>query len=260
MGISLDGPPSASSLRIDKKGVDSTPRLIANLKKLQQTRPQFKPGVLAVLSDATNVPELIDWFPSIGIRSFDLLFPLGNYLTKPIGITDKQRLARTLISGFDYWISKGRDAVQVRFFELLIEGFLGHKISLDSLGGDLRTLCVVESDGSMGMNDVTRFLGGRFSDDKLNIKSHDLDQHDVYYEIERVQSLCGKCKSCEVVNACGGGYLPDRFDGIDFSNPSFYCDVLYEVCIHVMRYLERIVPAHAWINEGRDGPVDQSCR
>lgn len=246
VGISLDGPASPRSHRVDKKGQDATPRLLELIARFKKSRPEFRPGTLAVLSDNTDVVGLVDWFPSVGIPSFDLLFPLGNYVTPPVGILSKTIMAKKLIDGFDYWYSKGETAPQIRLYELIIKGFLGHEIALDALGGDLHALCVVETDGSIGMSDVVRFLGGRFANDDLSIFDSPLMSHAEHFAIPTVQRPCSKCQSCEVFNGCGGGYLPDRFDGETFNNPSYYCDVLFRLCEHVMRRLEKSVPAHAW--------------
>lgn len=246
VGISIDGPPSPLSQRIDKNGRDTTPDVVDVLGGLRSVRPNFRPGALAVLSDSSDICRLIDWFPSIGIRSFDLLFPLGNAVTQPIGISNLAILTERIVKGFEYWQHLGTRAPRIRLYELMIEGFLGHEIILDALGGDLTALCVVESNGAIGMNDVTRFLGGRYASDDLNISTHALDAHAGHFDIESAQRLCAKCQNCEVANACGGGYLPDRFDGTTFSNPTYYCAVMFGLGQRILRYLEDSVPADAW--------------
>lgn len=255
VGVSLDGPPSRGSLRIDKGGRDSTERVLEAVRRLSSSRPRFRPGALTVLSESTDVTALIDWFPSNGFRSFDLLLPLGNYVAPPVGIRHLRSLSSNLCRGFDYWYSKGAAGPQVRLYELLIEGFLAHEITLDALGGDLRQLCVVETDGSIGLNDVARFLGGKYAKDEITIHDGPLDRHDRAFHITDIQSLSPKCRSCEVLNACGGGYLPDRYNGKDFQNPSYYCELLFDLCTHVKQRLSESVPPHAWVPGLRTGAL-----
>ncbi|WP_312171142.1 radical SAM protein [Stutzerimonas kunmingensis] len=246
VGISIDGPPSLKSSRVDGAGVDTTPKLLMVLERLRITRPGFRPGALSVLSDDSDVCGLIEWFPTIGINSFDLLFPLGNRVTPPVGVTNLNLLLENLIKGFEQWRMLGRHGPRIRLYELMLEGFLGHSIILDALGGDLTALCVVETNGAIGMNDVTRFLGGKYSSDDINILTHTLDAHSQHFNIPASQRLCEKCQRCEVANACGGGYLPDRFDGVSFQNPTYYCEVMLGLGQHMIKYLESSIPKSAW--------------
>ncbi|MBZ4206992.1 MULTISPECIES: radical SAM protein [Klebsiella] len=247
VGISIDGPPSIFSKRVNRRGRDITPNLLDVLENLHITRTNFKPGALAVISDTSDICELIDWFPTIGICSFDLLLPLGNIITPPSGITDLASLEEKLIKGFEYWRSLGEGAPRIRLYELMIKGFLGHEVALDALGGDLTTLCVVESNGAIGMSDVTRFLGGIYSSDDINIKTHKLDVHSEHFKVQELQKLCDTCKNCAVVNACGGGYIPDRFDGVSFNNPTYYCSVMYGLGKHILKYMQQSIPEKAWV-------------
>ncbi len=251
VGISLDGPPSPNPLRLTPEGNDSTPQLIDVLDAVRSSRPRFSPGILAVLSDDSDIRNLIDWFPSNGFRSFDFLLPLGNYVSPPVGITNKDLMTQKLIEAFDYWHSLKDNRPQIRFFEIMIIGLMGHEIVLDSFGGDLRRLCVVESDGSIGANDVIRFCGGTFSEDSINVKTHTLDTHSEHFRLESIQKLCAKCRSCDMLNACGGGYLPDRFDGKTFDNPSYYCDVIYAVSRHIFSKITATAPKESIIYQHR---------
>lgn len=253
VGVSLDGPPSKRSLRLDHRGHDTTSAVLERLKSLRINRPAFSPGVLAVLSDHSDVEGLITWFPENGFHSFDLLLPLGNYVVPPIGLTDQAALAKKLCRGFDVWYAMGKEAPEVRFFELILSGLMGYEVTLDAFGGDLRHLCVVESDGSLGANDVIRYCGGEHSLDTLNILTSPLSVHAEAFQLERLQSLCAKCRNCEMVNGCGGGYLPDRFDGHSFDNPSAYCDLLWKVCNYVYNRVARDFPPTALVRGVRPG-------
>jgi uncharacterized protein len=109
----------------------------------------------------------------------------------------------------------------------MLLGFMGVKPQLDALGGDLRKLCVVESDGSIGVSDVIRFCQGEFSVDRLNVFRDPLDARTGAYRVDELQRLCSQCEGCPHLKSCGGGYLPHRYDGYSFANPSMYCEALY---------------------------------
>jgi uncharacterized protein len=156
VGISIDGPTNQNKHRIDKKGQGTLDRLLKTINQLKSSRPNFRFGVLSVFTNETDVVELIEWFPSIGVHSFDLLFPLGNYVTSPKSLGSKEAMLNKLINGFDHWVSRGESAPHIRLYETIIDGFLGHNVTLDAFGGDLSSLCVIETDGSIGLNDVVR--------------------------------------------------------------------------------------------------------
>jgi uncharacterized protein len=49
-----------------------------------------------------------------------------------------------------------------------------------------------------------------------------------------VLQLCETCRSCRIVDICGGGYIPHRYSAaLGFSNPSVYCLDLTRLIDHV---------------------------
>lgn len=245
IGISIDGPVIyTDQYRKFKSGLGTLEKLLHIIDKIKREIPSFKPGVLCVLNKNSNVPKLIDWFFEKGFHSFDFLLPSGNYKTKPFDVPDINIFTNKLIEGFDHWVKYEEKAPQIRIYELIIESFLGRKISLDSLGGDLKQLCVVESDGSIGVNDVSRMCGGIFSNDIINLFDHDLDYHETAYDLENIQKLNTKCKSCNYLKGCGGGYLPHRFDGQSFKNPTIYCETIYKLNQHIEKFVIKNLPMY----------------
>lgn len=238
IGISLDGPADVADIyRKNKNGKGTTEELLNIINSLKAQIPSFKPGFLCVLSKHSNVPELIDWFYELGFHSFDFLLPSGNYATPPFDIEDNDIFVQKLIDGFDHWITYGDKAPQIRLFELIIEAHLGRTINLDSLGGDLKQLCVIESDGSIGINDVSRMCGGIFSKDIIDVFNHDLDYHSIAYNLDEIQKRSDVCENCDFLIGCGGGYLPHRFDGESFQNPTIYCRTQYQLNNHIYHFL-----------------------
>lgn len=246
-GISLDGPPEyADQFRIMRSdGSGSTQALLDIVRDLRADGPLFDErfgGFLCVINPEIPGAALVDWFVQNGFDSFDLLLPNGNRANPPQGWTGPESYRRFLLSAFDRWYSLGDKAPQIRKFELMLAGLMGGNVFLDSLGGDLRLLCVVESDGSIGVSDVTRICGGEYSQDILNIFDHRLDAHIAQYRIMEIQRVCQTCRDCEHLASCGGGYLPHRFDGTGFDNPSIYCDALFALSDRMTQMLRADLP------------------
>ena len=190
----------------------------------------------------TEGSRLVYWFVGNGFNSFDFLLPDRNRLNPPQGWTRPELYKRFLLSAFERWYSLGSKAPRIRKFELMTGGLMGGKVLLDALDGDLRLLCVVESDGTIGVSDVTRICGGEYAKDVLNIFDNELDERVHRYRIDEVQKVCTTCRAWPHLASCGGGYRPHRFNGIHFANPSIYCDALYALSDRMTQALYNTLP------------------
>ena len=260
-GISLDGPPEfADTRRIMRKGRGgSTQALLDNIRRLRADSPMFERyfgGCLCVVNPDIDGGALVDWFVDNGFDSFDLLLPDGNRLNPPQGWTGPGPYRRVLLSAFERWYAMGARAPHIRKFELMMGGLMGGKVFLDALGGDLRLLCVLESDGTIGVSDVTRICGGDYAHDVLNIFDHALDEHVHRYRIDEVQKVCATCRACPHLASCGGGYLPHRFNGIHFDNTSIYCEALYALSERMVAALRADLPAQ--LVRAMDEPAEEA--
>jgi uncharacterized protein len=257
-GVSVDGPPEfADRRRVMRDGSGgSTQRLLRILADLRASSPAFEDvfgGCLCVVNPDCDGAAVVDWFVEQGFSAFDFLLPDGNRVNVPQGWTGVEPYTRFLLSAFDRWFELGDASPTIRKFELMMMGLMGAEVPLDALGGDLRRLCVVESDGSIGVNDVARICGGEYSHDVLNIFDNALDEHVTRYRIAEVQRVCGTCQRCPHLASCGGGYLPHRFDGQGFDNPSLYCDALYALSERMTHALRAQLPSQVWVP---DAPAD----
>lgn len=247
-GVSLDGPPHVADRRriMRADGSGSTEALLERLHRLRDEVPVFEKlfgGCLCVIDTSINGGELVDWFVGQGFDDFDLLLPNGNRANLPDGWIGPDPYYRFLIEAFDRWYGLGAAAPRIRKFELMMSGLLGGEVHLDSLGGDLSLLAVIESDGSIGISDVARLCGGACAEDTLNIFDDPLAAHTTHYRIQELQMLCDICVSCPNLAACGGGYLPHRYDGRSFLNTSLYCSALFGLAEHMRAAIRRDVPA-----------------
>jgi len=246
-GISLDGPPEVGDrYRVFPNGQGSTGRLLEIVNRLRRSGPLFDQtlgGVLCVVDPSVNGGDLVRWFVDNGFDCFEFLLPDGNYANPPAGWRGVEPMRRFLLEAFDAWYTMGKRAPQIRLFETMLLGFMGIKPELDALGGDLRKLCVVESDGSIGISDVVRFCQGEYAVDRLNIFRDALEARTDAYNIAELQRPCAQCEVCPHLKSCGGGYLPHRFDGTSFANPSLYCDALFALGERMVTAIREDIPA-----------------
>lgn len=248
-GISIDGPPEFHDQhRVFRNGRGSAARLLSLISELRETHSEFNRlfgGVLCVVNPSINGGELVKWFVRNGFDDFEFLLPDATYINPPDGWKGPGPYRQFLIEAFEAWYSFGKKAPRIRMFETMLEGFLGKKPTLDALGGDIRRLCVVESDGGIGVSDVLRICS-EYSYDSLNVRQNRLDSHVPHYSIGRLQQPCATCRSCPFFLSCGGGYLPHRYDGKSFDNPSVYCDALFGVLKAIHDRLRKDVPEEYW--------------
>lgn len=259
-GVSLDGPPEIADRRRVRRysGAGSTEQVLANIRRLRAEGPSFDAvfgGCLCVVDPECDGGALVEWFVEQGITAFDLLLPDGNYANLPQEWVGAEPYRRFLLEAFEQWYGMGARAPRIRMFEQIMHGLMGAKSALDSLGGDLRRLCIVESDGSIGVNDVARLCGGDFSKDIVDIFSSPLDAHGDTYRITEIQNVCEQCAQCPYLRSCGGGYLPHRFDGETFANPSLYCAALFALSERMELALREDLPRAAWVNDEEEHVV-----
>lgn len=237
-GISLDGPPDINDKhRVFRSGRGSSSEVASNLRGLS-ILPGFQKwfgGILCVISDPKYDPKIIlEWLGQIGVKRMDFLLPDGNYANLPQRWQGAEEYGDFLCRAWEAWIELGAESPKIRTFEYMFRGLTGERITLDALGGNLEGLCVVETDGTIGVSDVARICSP-MSLDKMNLFSNQLDERTQKYELASVQSLSQKCTECKYLSACNGGYLPHRYDGNSFQNPSLYCEALYRVSDAIFR-------------------------
>jgi len=257
-GVSLDGNRAANDRhRVDHVGQSSYDDVERALRLLQ-TSPHghlFR-GFLSVI-DLENDPlttyrDLMKWKPP----RLDFLFPEGTHDRPPPGITGRGNTTRRptpyadwLIPIFDEWFNDPGQT-GMRLFENLIDVLLGGRSQTDGTGDGSFNLVTIETDGAI--EDVDLFKAAYAGAPSLGLPSlpvptvfntsfAELTSWSTVIErhrLNRIEGLCGTCKLCPAVQACGGGFVPHRWssDG-GFSNPSVYCADLYKLSAHVNRKL-----------------------
>lgn len=246
-GISMDFVDANAQIpdqRVFHSGRGSTDELVARIASLREESPLFDKlcsGALSVINPSASGRDAIRWLMASGFHSFSFLLPDGNYANRP-HIDDAGALTRFLVEAFDEWYEMAPDVQpRIRLFEHFVMRFAGIPVEIDGLGGDLKALCVVNTDGAIEVNDVLSICG-EASERYLNIETSELSAHAIEYGVDSLQELCTQCSECQFGHVCGGGYLPHRFDGSSFRNPSIHCETLFAFAGHVWGRLSADVP------------------
>ena len=251
VGVSVDGPAEIADLnRYYHNGRGSTDDVLRRLAAVKTgSGRSFDHGCLAVIDPRIPGGRMIDWLVENNINAADLLLPLGNRANPPAGWTGPEPYTRFMLEAFERWWKLDGAAPQIRYFETLIRAHLGRKPELDALGGDLGALCVVETNGAIGISDVISVCGGYGEPDRYNVHDTALDEHVDKLNVDLVQSPCATCRSCPEFVACNGGYVPHRWDGTGFDNPSIYCQTIMALSARIRQALIDVLPATMIIDE-----------
>jgi uncharacterized protein len=250
VGVSLDGPPSINDkARIYRNGRGSGLQ-VENALHLLQASSIFG-GILCVIDVSSDPLEVFNYLASFEPPTLDFLLPHGNW-TNPPPLKGQANTAygKWLATIFDAWIGGSHSGINIRFFEEIIVRLTGHHGSLESIGLEPVALAVVAADGSYEGVDTLKSAYPKAHILGLNVDAHSLDDvvnHPfVAMRQEGLNALSAKCQDCDLVDICGGGYLPHRYSSVEgFRNPSIYCQDLDYLIRHIHSQVSRMVkPSH----------------
>ena len=262
-GVSSDGPRAThDQYRRTHGGRPTGARVEAAIERGMKRRRAggcSLSGVLAVANPAASGGELIRYFHGLGVPFVDLLLPDANKIHAPfyapeftMGICSPTTSRRSM-PGRISTIPDSKCASSPRS----CGGFsVNARISMRS-ELELSSIVVVESDGSYEFVDVMHICGADYIQTPLSLRTSPFSAY-VDYARQRLPKACETCQACPVFDACGGGYLPHRFDGKGFDNPSYYCDLLMPLIMHVYGYVRRVTPGSMWVP--REVPDPQEAR
>ncbi|MFI7666186.1 FxsB family cyclophane-forming radical SAM/SPASM peptide maturase [Nocardia sp. NPDC049526] len=249
VGVSLDGDRAANDRhRLYRNGRSSYDQVIASLDRLRQ--PQYRAlysGLLCTVDIANDPIAVYRGLLEQQPPRMDLLLPHSNWEHQPPGLriprdpdTPAQgggEYAQWLIAMFDAWNADGRP-VPLRTFESVVAAMYGRPSTAEAIGLDPVDLLVIETDGTLEQVDSlkTAFEGAAATG--LNVWDNSLDEAAVLPGItvrrDGIDGVSATCRSCDVVQVCGGGFYPHRYrPGTEFDNPSVYCSDLKEMIDHV---------------------------
>jgi uncharacterized protein len=257
--ISCDGPVEVHNMfrhTSRGKGSHAAVERAISLSLSQPRQRELFGGVLAVINTGASGTETVRYFHDLGVRHLDLLLPDATHLAPPAHLPgfSQDRLLGYLRDAFDAWTALDNPRFHIRTFEHIIGGIFGTRPQLDAFGGGTGWLMVVESDGSYQNLDVLHICGEEFTSTDGHLCGRSFGDH---FNLTRREEapLCAVCASCQVVDLCGGGYLPHRFDGGGFDNPSVHCYALKGIITHVHEYLARNTPISVWSDRAATNDV-----
>ncbi len=245
VSLSLDGPREVNDLhRTTRKRRSSFDKVEAALERLQK-RPNTFAGVIAVIDPRAAPETLFSYFDQYQIPRLDFLLPDAHHLRPPPGRAEQPALYREwLIRAFDLWLDQ-YPHLPVRFFETLLDAAAGLPSQTDAIGfGDV-SLLSIETDGSYHDLDVLKVVGEGVSALAGSVSDHAISDVAASPAIEAHRrlltkdGLCETCRSCRVVEICGGGSVPHRHGPEGFNHPSVYCEELFSLIQHVTSRLNQ---------------------
>lgn len=241
MGVSLDGPPELNDLhRVDHAGRPTSERLEEKLRLLGS--PKYRPifdGLLAVVNVEGDPVRIFDYLASFRPPEIDFLLPYDHYERFPPAKTDFEstRYGEWLIRLFDHWFY-GQSGVRIREFESIMRQILDANSLVESIGTGPVDLIVVETNGDIEAVDSLKASFEGATALGYSIYEHDFDTVARHAAVVArhvgADALCATCRECDLVEICGGGYLPNRYSRDNgFSNPSVFCRDLDALIRHI---------------------------
>jgi len=250
IGISLDGPAEVNDLhRVDHAQRSSHLRTEHAVRLMLGTdlRLQHFSGILSVIDPTTDPVVVFDYFRTLGIDAVDFLLPDATYEKSPPVSPDSKLYGDWLAALFDCWIEQRNPHVRVRFFETIVELLLGAGRSVDYIGGKPTRNAVIETDGGIEPVDVLKICRDRFTKLGLNVLHNSLLSVCSHWlgaaYAAGNPAPCAICRSCSVLDVCGGGYMPHRYSAAHgFDNPSVYCYALKRLILRIDQRLAQSIP------------------
>jgi len=249
VSLSIDGPREANDLhRTSKRGRSSFDNALRALELLK-AHPKVFAGVIAVVDPAISPEALFKFFASHQLPKLDFLLPDSHHLRPPPGrLLNRNLYENWLVRAFDLWLDK-YPHIRLRTFEALLDAAIGLPSQTDAFGlGDV-SLITVETDGSYHDLDVLKVAKPGATKLKGTVHSTEIAVVAASAEIEahrgrlRKDGLCDTCKSCTVVDVCGGGSLPHRYGANGFDNPTVYCREMLSLISHARNRIKSGVSA-----------------
>ncbi|OKK21191.1 FxsB family radical SAM/SPASM domain protein [Streptomyces sp. CB00455] len=265
VGVSLDGGlPAHNARRVDHAGRPGFGAATRGLRLLAR-HPDSYAGVLCVVDLAQDPVETYESLLAFGPPSVALLLPLANWSSPPPGHhPGRTPYADWLLAVFDRWWHAGERRTRIRTFEEVIALLLGLPAATETLGLAPAATAVIETDGTIEQADSLKSAYEGAAATGMALATHSFDELLDHPGLAARQlgrdALAAGCRTCELVEVCGGGHYPHRYrDGAGFRHPSVYCADIQVLIRHIAAALQRAAatgpPAPA-----RAAPADAAHR
>ncbi|MEU9974111.1 FxsB family cyclophane-forming radical SAM/SPASM peptide maturase [Streptomyces sp. NPDC051014] len=248
VGVSLDGPPRANDRhRLTHAGRSSAASAVRGIELLQ-SRPHLFAGLLAVVDLANDPVEVHDYLAAFEPPVIDFGLPHATHDDPPHRANPSvPEYGLWMSRVYDAWLARPEYGHSVRMLEDIVALSSGVRGSVETLGLAPPTSVVIESDGSIEAVDTLRSVEEGASWLGLDVLRHSFDEALSHPKLLHRQhgkdALAEQCRTCPLVDVCGGGYLPHRFSEAEgYRNPSVYCADLEYLIRHVQGSLQQ----HGW--------------
>jgi len=248
VGISLDGTEEGSKKRVFKNGDFTYQKTVEGLKTYQNYNPNV--GILSVVNTETSPKLVYENIKNLKLTHASFLFLDENYDT--FKSLPKNEVSSWLIELFDLWFNDSDKSRPYRIlpFNIIIDKVIGiENAGNELLGQSKNSVIVIKTNGDIDLVDTLKVCGDGFTKTGLNIETNGISDifknkyFKLYYNSHSDEFLCNQCKSCEIKEICGGGYLPHRFSRKNgFDNPSVYCNDLKLIIKHVQNTIIDSLP------------------
>ncbi|MFI6931717.1 radical SAM/SPASM protein FxsBH, inactivated beta-hydroxylase extension form [Streptomyces sp. NPDC050287] len=231
VSVSLDGDKAANDRhRLDRRDRSSYDRVLRAVGLLRTPEYRHLFGGLLCTVDVLNDPVVVhDALTSLSPTRIDYLLPHSTWDTPPPRGSSPSLTpyADWLLAVFDRWTEQGR-TVRVRTFDSVLSTLRGGPSLTEAMGLAPSDLAVVETDGTFEQADWLKTAYEGAPATGYNVYDHDFEQFAGHHGVQaRQRGLLGlseTCRSCPVVESCGGGLYGHRYSSErDFDNPSVFC-------------------------------------
>ncbi|MBN0042723.1 FxsB family radical SAM/SPASM domain protein [Streptomyces actuosus] len=246
IGVSLDGDRAAHDRhRVRPGGQGSHQRVADAVRRLAEgPHRRLFAGLLCTV-DLRNDPvatyeELLRYRPPM----VDFLLPLGTWAAPPPGRVPGRAdtpYGDWLAAVFERWYAAPVQETDVRVLHNLLSLTLGGRPRTEGLGLEPVRYVVVETDGSVALDDTLRVTYHGATATGLHVARDPFDRALSHPEVAVRQAgaaaLSAVCRGCTLMQVCGGGHYVHRYraDGSGHRNPSVYCPDLAALIRHVHR-------------------------
>ncbi|MFI2642312.1 FxsB family cyclophane-forming radical SAM/SPASM peptide maturase [Streptomyces sp. NPDC018610] len=246
IGVSLDGDRTAQDRHRTRPGGRGSHRRVAAAVQRLAEGPHRRlfAGLLCTV-DLRNDPrgtyeELLRYRPPM----IDFLLPLGTWAAPPPGRVAGRPdtpYGDWLAAVFDHWYAAPVRETDVRVLHNVVSLVLGGRSRTEGLGLEPVRYVVVETDGSIALDDTLRVARSGATRTGLHVARDSFDRAlghpDVRVRQSGAAALAAACRACPLLPVCGGGHYVHRYraDGSGFRNPSVYCPDLAGLIRHVHR-------------------------
>ncbi|MDX3451041.1 FxsB family radical SAM/SPASM domain protein [Streptomyces sp. ME02-8801-2C] len=254
IGVSLDGGLARhNSRRIDRRGRPAWPAATRGLRVLAR-HPDAYAGILCTIDPAMDPVEVYESLLEYAPPSLDLLLPHANWAAPPSGAETPGTYGRWLAAVFDHWFDAEHMRTTIRLFTEIVGLLMGLPSGTEAVGTSPVVAVVIDTDGAVEQVDSlkTTYAGAPVTGFNVFRHAFDLvlDHPGIVARQIGLAALSSTCRSCAVVEVCGGGNYAHRFRADSgFLNPSVYCPDLAHLIRHIAGRLSAAV-GDARLREG----------